>query len=143
MGFKQSYDITEVLATTLSGTDVLATNISGTTLAVGAGEVGNAELAASAASGTKLNVSVGTVATGSPLGYGRTVLTGTGTTSAGSALWVVFGNTFAAAPHFVANAAGAAAVAVSGSPSLTGSALITSAGGSVPVSWIAVGSGLL
>ena len=87
------------------------------------------------------HLAYGQIGTGSPVSFGASILYGSSTTSAGSTAWVVFGDTFKAAPKFIVSAAGASAVGLTGSPVTAGSALVVSEGGSVPFSWIAIGSG--
>ena len=127
---------------TLTGS-LISALISGNVAALGASEIGNAELAASAASGTKVDATFGVVGTGSPVAFGKMVQASNGTTSAGSILWVPFGRAFAAAPFVVCTAVGATAngTSVVGSPIAVGSFLAVSEAASQLFNWIAVGSG--
>src|SRR3990167_167587 len=110
-------------------------------LIVAAGGIGNSHLASNAASGLKVSSEYGPVGTGSPAVYGNMVQFGTGTLTAGSAYWIVFGKAFAAAPYTViTNTLSVGAVCVSGTPT-AGSAIVIGATAGDTFNWIAAGSG--
>lgn len=115
--------------------------ISGATLAVATGEVGNAELATAAASGTKVSTEFSPVKTGSPSAGGLSIQAGAQDTGGGSQAWAVFGTAFAAAPTLALGVVDATGGWVLGSPVGAGSALITSENASTLVNYIAIGSG--
>lgn len=80
--------------------------------------------------------------TGSPVTWGKFVQAGSGVTSAGSVLWVVFGLPFAANPHMTMSSwddADANMAAFTGSPVSTGSIRVVSQGASRRFSWIGIG----
>lgn len=142
MGMNDGLASTEIRSTDFTATgSLIAALISGNTTAVGAGEIGNAELANNACSGGKVSLEFGPIGTGSPIAFGRMAQAGTGTTSTGSVLWVVFGRAFAAAPLVVVSPAGGTAGDLNGSPIAVGSFLCTSEVASSPFNWIAIGSG--
>ena len=106
MGLLDGIPSLEVLSLTVSGTTAAFTNLSGTTLVVNASEVGNAELANNAASGIKVSLEYGVIATGSPVVYGLGTQVGAGSLGGGSAVWTVFGKPFAAAPRVIVTPVG-------------------------------------
>lgn len=108
-----------------------------------AGSVINASLGTSACSGTKVSPEYPVLLTGSPAYGSLAVQAGAAATSAGSVAWVVPGKAFAAAPFAIKLTPlnGNPASQLAGSPITAGSFLVTSVGGSVPFSWLAIGSG--
>ena len=128
------------ISATGSGTFAL---LSGATTAVGAGEIGNAELAASACSGNKVDVTFPTAYTGSPFAGGNTAQFGTGTLGAGSSVWVVFGKAFAGTPQVTLTHHDGATTGVWVASGTRGVGSFQAAGATASraFSWIALGSG--
>lgn len=125
---------------------MVATDISGTapyveSVELGSGAVMNVNISGGQCSGTKVDTGFGTVKTGSPPAGGMCIQCGTGTVGAGSTVWVVFGNSFAAAPNVVAMYNDTTLGYLAGSPIGIGSVLITGETASKKFDWIAVGSG--
>ena len=78
--------------------------------------------------------------TGSPTTWGRFIEAGSGATSAGSVLWVVFGTSFTIIPMVTATSHNTPTpVSFSGSPITAGSVRIVSSVASSNFSWVAVG----
>jgi len=100
-------------------------------------------MATNGATGTTVGLEFATIKTGSPSVGGNALQFGTGDTSAGSILWVVFGTAFKAAPSIALTTIGATAngTSVIGSPVVVGSFLAVSEVASQPFHWIAAGSG--
>lgn len=124
----------------------LRDGLGGGDLSVEDGAIGNAELADSAASGTKVSLEYPVAATGSPIVRNTAFQFGT-TTATGIANTVVvsFGKAFAAAPSAVLlTPLGSVAV---GGPAVTGvsagSFTYIAAGSNVSHAWLALGSGRL
>ena len=103
----------------------------------------NLQMATNGATGTTVGLEFATIKTGSPSVGGNALQFGTGDTSAGSILWVVFGTAFKAAPSIALTTIGATAngTSVIGSPVVVGSFLAVSEVASQPFHWIAAGSG--
>ena len=90
-------------------------------------------------SGTTMKV-LSPAGTGSPVTWGRYVEGGSGTTSAGSILWVVFGTSFTITPYTsITGYDDPTPVAFTGSPVTAGSMRVVSTGASKNFSWIGIG----
>jgi len=129
----------------LTGSLIVALGSAGT-LEVGASEVGAAEIGSEAVTSTKHTL----IATGSPPAYGRTILTGNAVLPAGvGSDWIVFGNTFLAAPdltitpqHGQAIGAWAAAgSAVAGFSIVDTGSFLAMGSPTGSIMWLAAGSG--
>lgn len=143
-GLKDGLTSLEVLSDTVSGTLAAFGTVSGATLVAGAGEIGNAELADNAVSGTKIVNQFGTIGTGSPIVYGLSAQAGSGVTSAGSNVWVVYGKPFAGKAFVTFGVQGAddrVITHVAGSNTAGSFFAISHGGASVTFDWQAIGSG--
>ena len=136
MGLKDGLPDLEVHSTTVSGTTAQFGDAE-----LGAGAIGNAEIADDACSGTKVSNEYSPIKTGSPSVGGLSILTGNVNTGAGSNATVTFGTAFAAAPTmFVTPTADTTGwMRVAGT--VTASGVVESESASVSGAWIAIGSG--
>ena len=142
MSYRQGYTELEGQFTTVVGTTVSGNAVATNTLAAAASEIGTTELADNAASGLKVSPEYGPVGTGSPVAYGLSMLMGSGTTSAASGLWVVFGRAFAGPPKIITTSTVASTVIIAAPGSTNaGSYFAVSEGASRLFNWIAIGSG--
>lgn len=140
MALKDGLQSLEVRADTISG----GTIYGATDISVAAGTIGNAELADSAASGTKVSLEFGPIYTGSPIIGNNVALYGTANaTGIANTVVVQFQKAFTAAPAAVLiTPLGSVAV---GGPAVTGIAAgsftFIGAGSNVSHAWLAIGSG--
>jgi len=127
-------------STNFSGTNIYASIISGADISVGAGTIGNAELANNAASGTVVSKEYPVLYTGSPVVGNLAMQMGVFTAVSDSGLAVSFGKAFSAAPKlFLSTASGAQAY--DGGVSAGSFIGIVPAGSSTVVNYFAIGSG--
>jgi len=128
----------------LKRAQVVVDDLSGTQPVIEAVEIGSgAVLSVNISGGQVIADKHSIIGTGSPPAYGRSILSGEGTLGAGSSVWVVFGNAFAAAPHVVATYIDNTVAAICGSPIGAGSVNILGETASKKFHWIAIGSGAL
>lgn len=125
----------EFIGNTFSGTTVYGADVQ-----AGAGTIGNAELATSAASGTKVSLEYPVAYTGSPVRGNIATQYGSFTAVSDSGLAVSFGKAFAAAPTvFLTTQSGATAYTAGIS---AGSFIgIVPTGSATSVGYLAIGSG--
>ena len=93
-------------------------------------------------SGTAVRV-LSPAGTGSPTTWGRPIQAGSGVTSAGSVLWVVFGTAFTSPPFVTVTSwddADANNAKFTGSPAVAGSIRIVSEGAARRFAWHAIGA---
>lgn len=127
----------QLLVSDVSGTSAQFTSISGTITAA-LGTISNAELADSAASGTKVSTEYAPFYGGSPIIGNWAIMTGSGTANTFS----VFPKPFAASPGFILVGALASGVGQMLFPaSVSAGSFLPSGGAAVAITYFAAGSG--